>query len=364
MTIKKYKIALIGYRLDKGGAEKVMANLSIFFSKKGIEIHNCIVIDEVGYDFAGELLNLGKLKNKSNGLFNKIKRFWVLKKYIVQHNFDFIIDFRFRNKPFQELLIAKLIYNSKTIYTIHSYLIDHYLSNFTFLARLTHSNAFAITTLTDLTKNLITKIHGIKTVKIHNPVDIKLLKKISIHKCNLPYEFILGAGQMETNIKQFDILITSYSKSILPQNNIHLVIMGDGFLIKNFKQLAVNLKLQDKVHFIGFQENPYPFYTAAKYLVLTSSNEGFPNVLLESLACNTPVIAFDCPTGPAEIIIQNQNGILVENQNQIELINAMNSFISDVNLYTHCKQNTLVNLNNFAIETIGNQWLDLMQIKL
>lgn len=363
MPLNKYKIALIGYRLDKGGAEKVMANLSIFFSKKGIAVHNCIVVDEVGYDFEGELLNLGKLKNKSNSLYNKIKRFWIFKKFIADNNFDFIIDFRFRNKPFQELLIAKFIYNSKTIYTVHSYLIDHYISNFSFLARLTHSNAFAITTLTDITKNLILDRHHIKTVKIHNPVVVSDLNSIASDNCNLPFEFIIGSGQMETNIKQFDILIMCYCKSLLPKNNIHLVILGEGILQDDLKKLVINLGFADKVHFLGFKKNPYLFYKAAKYFVLTSANEGFPNVLLESLACEAPVIAFDCLAGPAEIIIPNQNGILVENQNQTELIKAMNVFITDVNFYDYCKQNTFKNLDNFSIETIGNQWLDLMQIK-
>ena len=65
---KKTKIALIGYRLGIGGAERVMANLSVFFEKQGIEVHNIIVTDEVSYNFSGKLINLGKLKNKSNDL--------------------------------------------------------------------------------------------------------------------------------------------------------------------------------------------------------------------------------------------------------------------------------------------------------
>ena len=108
---KKIKIALIGYRLGIGGAEKVMANLSVFFVKQGIDVHNIIVIDEVSYAFSGKLINLGKLKNKSNGIFNKLNRYLFLKNYLNENNFNFIIDFRFRNKPLQELLIAKFLYN-------------------------------------------------------------------------------------------------------------------------------------------------------------------------------------------------------------------------------------------------------------
>ena len=63
---KKNKIALIGYRLGIGGAERVMANLSVFFEKQGIDVHNIIVVDEVSYDFSGKLINLGKLKKSQS----------------------------------------------------------------------------------------------------------------------------------------------------------------------------------------------------------------------------------------------------------------------------------------------------------
>lgn len=360
---KRYKIALIGYRLSKGGGERVMARLSFFFEKHNIDVHNIIVIDEVSYPFSGQLINLGKLKNKSNDPFNKLKRLRFLKNYLTENNFDFIIDFRFRMKPIQELLIAKWLYKTKTIFTVHSYLIDNYMPNWAFLTRFMYGNAFKMVSITNKSKELIESKHHLKNVEtIYNPIDFAEIQSKSNQKMDLNFDYIIGVGQMETNIKQFDKLIESYSNSILPAKNINLLILGEGKLMNQLIKLALDKGISDKVHFLGFQENPYAYLKNAQFFVLSSLNEGLPNVILEALACQTPVVAFDCLSGPSEMIIDKNNGLLVENQNVLKLTEAMNLFVDDEKLYRFCKENAFQSIQHFSIETIGNQWLDLMQI--
>ncbi len=362
---KKIKIALIGYRLSHGGAEKVMALLSQFFEKKGIEIHNIIVLDEVSYSYSGKLVNLGKMKNDTNGLFNKWNRLVFLKKYLDENNFDFIIDFRFRIKPIQELIIAKWLYKTKSIFMVHSYLIDHYMPNWSFLTRFMYGDCYKLVSITNESKALIERKHHLKNVvRIYNPIDIDAIAEKSMEFNELPYDYIIGVGQMETNIKQFDKLIEAYSKSILPKSNIHLVLLGEGERKITLQKLAKQSNIDDKVHFLGYQNNPFKYIEKAKFFVLSSLNEGLPNVILESLACGTPVVAFDCLSGPSEMIQHQENGLLVENQNIEKLTEAMNLFVEDENLYRYCKQNAPQSVQSFSVLAIGQQWLNLMKISL
>ncbi len=114
---------------------------------------------------------------------------------------------------------------------------------------------------------------------------------------------------------------------------------------------------------MDYQNNPYKYLRNAKFFVLSSENEGLPNLILEALACETPVVSFDCLSGPSEMIFHKQNGLLVENQNVQKLTEAMNLFVEDEKLYTICKENAFQSISHFSIENIGKQWLDLFDYR-
>ncbi|WP_426485967.1 glycosyltransferase [Flavobacterium sp. 2] len=361
LSHKKKKIALIGYRLSGGGSDKVMANLSLFFEKQGFEVDIIIVLDEVSFPYSGKLVNLGLLKNESNGIFNKVKRLKALRTYLNQNKFVFIIDFRFRTKIIQELILARFVYNAKTIFTVHSFLIDHYMPNNSWLTRLMYNHCFANVAITNEMKTLIENKHKLQNVvTIHNPVNVEEIKEKQNEKIDLEFDFIIAVGQYENEIKQFDKLISSYAKSDLKEKQIHLVILGNGDDSKLQRAIS-DYKIQDFVHLLGYQNNPFKYLSKAKFLVLSSKNEGFPNVILEALACEIPVVSFDCDFGPRDMITTFGNGILVENQNWKKLTEALNLLISDEDLYQKCKQNALKSIEPFLLEKIGNQWLNLLQ---
>ena len=361
MSHKKKKIALIGYRLSGGGSDKVMANLSIFFQHHGFEVDIIIVLNEVSFPYLGKLVNLGLLKNKSNGIFNKAQRLWALRKYLNENEFDFIIDFRFRTKIIQELVLARFIYNTKTIFTVHSFLIDHYMPNNSWLTRLMYNYCFANVAITNEMKTMIEKKHQLKNVvTIHNPIYLEEIRKKQNEKIDLEFDFIIAIGQYENEIKQFDKLISAYAQSDLSQKEIHFVIIGNGDEAK-LKKVILENNILGFVHLLGYQNNPFKYLGKAKFLVLSSKNEGFPNVILEALACEIPVVSFDCDFGPRDMISNFENGILVENQNWKKLTEAMNVLVSDEVLYQCCKENTRKSIDPFLLEKIGQEWLNLLK---
>jgi N-acetylgalactosamine-N,N'-diacetylbacillosaminyl-diphospho-undecaprenol 4-alpha-N-acetylgalactosaminyltransferase len=241
---------------------------------------------------------------------------------------------------------------------------DLYFPKNNFLANKIYSDTYKIITVSKgIEQKIIHNYNYLNLKTIYNPIDIEAIEYLSNIDIAIEERFIIAAGRMQDDIKQFDKLITSYSKSVLPAQNIKLIILGDGIEKDKLIKQVKDLQLEDKILFKGKVENPFVYFKKALYTILSSRYEGFGNVLIESLACGTPVVAFDCNSGPSEIIIDKENGLLVENQSQEKLIEAMNEMFLNDKLYYHCKKNAKASVQKFSIENIGLQWLELMKIK-
>ena len=361
---KNYRLCLVSDQLATGGAERCSALLSNYFEKHNCDVYHVIVVDKIEYDYSGKVFNLGKLKNNSNGFFNRLKRFKALKHFFATHEFDFIIDFRVKMNQWQEFYIAKFIYKSPLIITVHSYMTNLYFPKNRYLANKIYSDSYKIITVSSKIEEKIKSNFPYSQLQtIYNPLDFDAINEHANQAFKKDFEYILAVGRMNDDVKQFDQLIQSYSKSELPNQNIKLVFLGDGDLRSNYELQAKQLGLENNIIFEGKVANPYQYMKNANCVVLCSKNEGFPTVLIESLACETPVIAFDCFSGPSEIIQNNENGMLVENQNFNQLIVAMNKMISDTIFYLHCKQNAKSSVEAFSLKKIGNQWMQLFNSK-
>ena len=119
---------------------------------------------------------------------------------------------------------------------------------------------------------------------------------------------LLTVGNLKPQ-KAHDVLIRA-----LPAMRAHpdarLIILGDGPLRTETAALVERLGLGDRVRLPGFRTDPFPFMEAADLFVLSSVWEGFGMVLIEALACGTPVVSTDCPSGPREVLADGAYGIL------------------------------------------------------
>jgi glycosyltransferase involved in cell wall biosynthesis len=150
---------------------------------------------------------------------------------------------------------------------------------------------------------------------IYNPVVTERLRELSAlpptHPWLAPGEppVILAVGRLTTQ-KDYPTLIQAFAALRAPRD-ARRVCLGEGALRGTLEAMAARLGLADVIAFPGFVDNPYAWMRQAALFVLSSAWEGFGNVLAEAMACGTPVISTDCPSGPAEILENGAWGRLV-----------------------------------------------------
>ncbi|MAP95524.1 MAG: glycosyl transferase [Ponticaulis sp.] len=144
------------------------------------------------------------------------------------------------------------------------------------------------------------KIKKSKLTVIFNPVDHDRIRTLAREHVDCPTSgrYILSTGRLVEN-KNYPLLLEAYAKS---QVDHELLILGDGPSRQQLEESVLHLGLKDKVKFLGFQSNPFPFVANADAFISSSNAEGFPNALVEAMCLGIPVVATNCLTGPSEIL--------------------------------------------------------------
>jgi len=163
---------------------------------------------------------------------------------------------------------------------------------------------------------------------VRNPVDVETIAARAPEPPKDPPErpFILSAGRLSAQ-KGHDLLLRAFAESRYRPSHA-LVIIGEGPERAALEILAAQLGLAGRVRFLGFVANPWAWMARAELFVLPSRWEGFPNALLEAMACGAPVVAADCCFGPGEMIAHGGNGWLVPPENCAALRDALDTLLA------------------------------------
>ena len=110
---------------------------------------------------------------------------------------------------------------------------------------------------------------------------------------------------------------------VAARRDVRLVVLGQGTARRDLVRLTFELGIEHLVDLPGFHSNPFAFMAKARLFVLSSTGEGMPNVLIQAMACGTPVGKHDCPSGPSEVLEGGKWGPLVPLRDPEALARAM-----------------------------------------
>ncbi|MFT7313637.1 MAG: glycosyltransferase involved in cell wall biosynthesis [Paraglaciecola sp.] len=200
-----------------------------------------------------------------------------------------------------------------------------------------------------------------KQIVIGNPVDVAAVTNACCEEpsVNLPKHFIVAVGRLVYQ-KGFDILLHAFVQ--INQPGLHLVILGKGPEKLALLELAQSLGVGDKVLFPGFLNNPWSVIARAQCFCLASRWEGFGHVIVEAMACGVPVVVSDCPYGPAEIVRNQNEGVLVPMGNSEALATALTRLLNDEKRKNTLKKMALKRAQDFSADQIASYYANVFVI--
>ncbi|WP_297702032.1 glycosyltransferase [uncultured Fibrobacter sp.] len=313
-----------------GGAERVTVTIGKNLDREKFEVSFCLVGDAKG------VLNIENFIPKEYTLLRipkcrGLRLILALKKIVSREKPDVVFSsITFVNTKLLALApffpkIKFVVRNNNYIYTLSAIQ--------KLVLRVFYRFADAVIAQTDEMSLELTdkiKLPKKKVYALQNPIDEMTIDE----KKNAPSPFVengdvvyVASGRCQP-VKGFDILVKAFRFVLNQQPNARLHILGkitencEACYIEVLK-LAKELGVSDKVFFEGFQLNPYVFVKNADCFVLSSRNEGLPNVLIESLYLETPVAATKCIPVISRIVENGVNGFLAEPEDAESLASAM-----------------------------------------
>jgi len=292
----------------------------------------------------------GFFKSRFSYIFIFTVSFFKLLKLINSEKPDFLIIHLITSLP----IFSSIFFNKKTKIILRISGLPKLNFLRLYFWKFYSSKIYKITCPTKSTYEHILQMNIFKKEKIfilRDPVvninDFKDKKREKIEdKMLLNKNILISIGRL-TKQKNFTFLLSSFQKILLKYPDYILIILGDGEQKKILKNLAIDLKISDKVHILGHQKNIYKFLNISQCFILSSLWEDPGFVLIEAALSNTNIISSDCPNGPKEIMAEN--GLLFENNNQTDFLQKFEQFKSmSIEELFNNRLNTKKNIKKFT----------------
>ena len=351
------KIDFVISSLTPGGAERVLVLMANSLARNSNNEVSVIVLykteDAYKLDPAVKKIELKQSKHILNytlySIINLSKFYW--KK---SQRPDILISF-LTTTNFIGIIVAKL-FSIKIIAQEHISF-SGYGGDNNFITKITrkylYKRADAVTVLTSHDVANYKKL-GVDVFVMPNPCSFKPITENSHPRDKV----ILAVGNLNRyHHKGFDNLISFMVPIFDEYPEWRLKIAGSGEEgLKYLTELAREKKILDKIIFTGFTENISELMYNSSIFILPSRFEGLPMVLLEAMSQGMACIAYDCVTGPSDIINGNENGLLIEDQNIEEMQLGLRKLLDNEELRSNLATKGIKSLDEFHISAITNRY--------
>lgn len=347
-----YVVSSLGF----GGAERVVSELANYLSDMGNEIYILLISDnKINYNISSKIKIIDINSNMVNkaGFSAAFERMRLIRKHTNQINPDIVISF---------LSIVNIYTSFSLILSKHKLIISErndpkndpkgVVKRAARLLAYEFADGYVFQT--DAAKQYFCKRFQEKSIVIANPVKINLPEPFKGKRTNK----IIAIGRLVKQ-KNYPLLIYAFNEIQKEFNEYRLYIYGEGKERNNIEKLIGTLCLEDRIILKGNVSNFHEEVTDASLYVLTSDYEGMPNALMESLAMGIPCISVNCSGGgPAELINNEENGVLVPADRLDVLVDAMRRILTDIEFSKKLSSNAVRDSKKYSIHTIADKWMD------